>query len=405
MILYDEDPGAKLSPDRLGKAVARFGPNSDSTKEGSERFEAEYTLQKRKGVLHPYILTYLTALLPGEKLRKHSRVFASVRVLRKDADQKDDRRLARGYGRRGEQALPTTFIANKFQLTGPVPVELRRHYVGYRPFINWMFGDSYRTVHACDKSVGVVDDTGVNTSNTTTPQTEEPTKRSTLHEPMSASSEALAREDAKLFTYGITLDGEWRFTETGPEFAIDLSSKHSMHADLALEIAYSILSENTNAEKRKSVPEDEIKPPDSGKAGPSSSQTADQPPPSRDPKDYELIIDNDSGTYPPKKELLPVLEKWLSDPRRLGGLGSVKAMDEKLKKMKEERTAEKAELTGVGKGRDADKPANSKLVPVRKGLSANSISSGQVRASSVSGNEVEDALKKTDNPDSKAEKA
>jgi hypothetical protein len=90
MVLYDEDPGPKISPDRLGKAVARFGP--DQMKEGFESLEQEYVLQKRKGDLHPYILTYLAALLPGEKLVKHNRIIATVRVLQKDA-QTDDRRM------------------------------------------------------------------------------------------------------------------------------------------------------------------------------------------------------------------------------------------------------------------------------------------------------------------------
>jgi len=41
----------------------------------------------------------------------------------------------------------------------------------------------------------------------------------------------------RLYTYVITLQGEWRFTETGPEFAIQFLSKHSMHSDVAREIA------------------------------------------------------------------------------------------------------------------------------------------------------------------------
>jgi len=41
----------------------------------------------------------------------------------------------------------------------------------------------------------------------------------------------------RLYTYVITLQGEWRFTETGPEFAIQFLSKHSMHSDVAPEIA------------------------------------------------------------------------------------------------------------------------------------------------------------------------
>ncbi|KAJ7804668.1 hypothetical protein B0H14DRAFT_3485966 [Mycena olivaceomarginata] len=375
MILYDEDPGPKLSPDRLGKAVARFGP--EQMREGFASRETEYVLQKRKGDLHPYILTYLAALIPGEKLRKHNRVVVSVRVLRKDADQSEGRMYTLGPNRysrhfsplvgsvvnikpsanendanasdaqtdgRGTKLSATTFIANKLQLTGPVPRALRHRYVGYRPFIKWMFDDSglagrllnlglrrqYRIIYACDKSTvwGAVDDSGANSSNAATPQGEENKEvreGPALRDATPESMEALARqfldmtawgEGAKLFTY------KWRFTETGPEFCIDLLSKHSMHADLAKEIAYS-----------------------------GEFFTPDEP--SRNPKDYELVIDNDSGTYRPKKELLPVLEKWLADARRLGGLGKVRAMDgfdKGLEEMKEERKREKEELTEKGKG-------------------------------------------------------
>ena len=41
----------------------------------------------------------------------------------------------------------------------------------------------------------------------------------------------------RMYTYVITLQGEWRFTETGPEFSIQFLSKHSMHSDVSKEIA------------------------------------------------------------------------------------------------------------------------------------------------------------------------
>ena len=39
-------------------------------------------------------------------------------------------------------------------------------------------------------------------------------------------------QGGRIFTYVITLDGMFRFTETGKEFGIDLLSKHTMHSDV-----------------------------------------------------------------------------------------------------------------------------------------------------------------------------
>lgn len=39
-------------------------------------------------------------------------------------------------------------------------------------------------------------------------------------------------QGARIFTFIITLDGLFRFTETGKEFGIDLLSKHTMHSDV-----------------------------------------------------------------------------------------------------------------------------------------------------------------------------
>jgi hypothetical protein len=110
-------------------------------------------------------------------------------------------------------------------------------------------------------------------------------------------------EGAKIFTYVITLDAQWRFTETGDEFAIDMLSKHSLHSDVSRVIAYSgeffirpkphpdslHISEVMHGEK------------------PSAHRVHDH-----DLHHLELVIDNDSGTYRPKKELLGDLKDFLS---------------------------------------------------------------------------------------------
>jgi len=162
----------------------------------------------------------------------------------------------------------------------------------------------------------------------------------------------------RVFTYVITLDGEMRFTETGEEFAIGLLSKHSMHADGAKEIAYS-------GEFFVRLMEDR-----EGESSGERDSLADEPQ-DKDPKNYELVIDNDSGTYRPRKELLPVLEEFLAGEGNFGGLGRVLTMDgfdKTLEKWKEERRESKRKAKGKGK---EDGP--SKMVQMRSNSSVSSL--------------------------------
>ena len=162
----------------------------------------------------------------------------------------------------------------------------------------------------------------------------------------------------RVFTYVITLDGEMRFTETGEEFVIELLSKHSMHADVAKEIAYSgeffvRLMEGHEDESRER-----------------GEGNLEEEPQDRNPKGYELVIDNDSGTYRPRKELLPTLEEFLASDDNFGGLGGVLTMDcfdETLKKWKEERKETKRRVRGKGK-----KGRPPKMVQVRSNSSMSS---------------------------------
>ena len=162
--------------------------------------------------------------------------------------------------------------------------------------------------------------------------------------------------EGRMFTYVITLDGEMRFTETGEEFVIDLLSKHSMHADVAKEIAYS-------GEFFVRLMEGEV-------AGGGKDATADK---SQDenPKHYELVIDNDSGTYRPQKELLPVLEQFLASDDNFGGLGRVLTMDgfdKTLEEWKKERKETKRKARG--KGGENEPP---KMLQVRSKSSVSSL--------------------------------
>ena len=149
-------------------------------------------------------------------------------------------------------------------------------------------------------------------------------------------------EGSRTFTYVITLDGLMRFTETGKEFGIDLLSKHTMHSDAAVYIACSgefLIRRLRQPTSHSSDPEpgQPTHPPnDAVEGGPPRS-----PPPAR-PEYYQLIIDNDSGTYRPDKSVLPDLHAYLA--RNFPGLGGIATMacdDPECQRIKAEQRAAK----------------------------------------------------------------
>lgn len=215
-------------------------------------------------------------------------------------------------------------------------------------------------------------------------------------------------DGARIFTYVISRNGMMRFTETGPEFAIDLLSKHMMHADVDAYVAYSgeffvrprhprrgspahsreASGASNEAEEDVSsmlepVPtcHDEAVHPSLDRKRTSTVSTLERsggprtvlgrkivsglerlgPNPSSslpvitrtlagpegggstDPRDYELVIDNESGTYRPVVELLPVLRRWLA--ANFAGLRvtALSGMDPQLKAWKEERRLQRKE--------------------------------------------------------------
>lgn len=149
-------------------------------------------------------------------------------------------------------------------------------------------------------------------------------------------------------TYVLTLDGEWHFCETGDEFSIDFLSKHMMHADGEQFVAYAgeffvrrIKEGNNEGEQQR----------DQNDTSNDNTHESDQDfaDDDDDPSHYELIIDNDSGTYRPPEETLPILQSWLGAKERLGGLGRVTAMhafDENLQDLKKQRKELKKRIAG-----------------------------------------------------------
>jgi hypothetical protein len=139
-------------------------------------------------------------------------------------------------------------------------------------------------------------------------------------------------EGCRLFTYVLTLDSLFRFTETGKEFGIDLLSKHNMHSDVQTYIAFAgefFIRRLEHPDASEEInPEEKTHPDESVPGGPPKET------PPHNPSYYQLVIDNDSGTYRPDKSLLPVLKAFLE--KNFSGLGVV-AMhweDEELKELK-----------------------------------------------------------------------
>jgi hypothetical protein len=139
---------------------------------------------------------------------------------------------------------------------------------------------------------------------------------------------------------------------------------------------------------------------------------ASRHPPRHPPSAYELVIDNNSGTYRPHKELLPLLAEFLGGDANIGaylfsllsisklirlilggpgGIGKITAMDgfdEGLKDTKKRRAKAK---NNVG-GRDGGEKRQ--MVQVRRGCSVSSIgsmSSDEVEAAVREGQEGQEA--------------
>ena len=264
--------------------------------------------------------------------------------------------------RRKRKVTTTSFIGNRLQLTGPVPTSLRHRYVGYRPFIERMFSKSGlkgRLLHrALHKQYATIYGYGKDTEwGVVSPSNDKEDVGHSFAEKFLQMTSFGTQ--GRIFTYVITLDGEMRFTETGEEFAIELLSKHSMHADVAKEIAFSgeffvRLGEEHEGNSRES------------NHGDLEGESRDE-----QPKHYELVIDNSSGTYRPRKELLPTLAEFLSSEDNFGGLGRVLAMDcfdEALKEWKKEREETKRRARGKGK-----KGRPLRMVQVRSNSSMSSV--------------------------------
>lgn len=264
----------------------------------------------------------------------------------------------------------SSFQSIQMQLRGPVPADLYHRYVEFKPFVAGMF-----TSHTLR---GRLLNRALHHQHARIYNYDRNTKYGIYQEPCLEMTKAFLDfvhydEGGRIFTYVLTLDAQFRFTETGKEFGIDLLSKHTMHSDVSIYIAFSgeffirRLKHHRahHSEKEGADPTKETEPPStnsseshaesdtiagssnhadhpsqSGEAGNNKSSKSS---PSKDPSHYELIIDNDSGTYRPNAKKLDQFRDFMAS--NFPGLKVVtldcQGDQEKMNKLKTEQRERK----------------------------------------------------------------
>ena len=270
------------------------------------------------------------------------------------------------------------------QFRGPVPAEMYHRYVEFSSFVGGMFtGRGVR---------GRLLNMALHHQHARIYNFDGSTKYGSFAEPSPDMTQQFLElchydEGGRIFTYVLTLDGQLRFTETGKEFGIDLLSKHTMHSDVSIYIAFSgeffirrIKHPRAHKDDQSVDPQKETHPPstppgneqDQKNTGEDKRASSDRPKSSqqaangsasqqpniegaagqkdKDPTHYELIIDNDSGTYRPNAKTLPSLQKFLLS--NLPGL-KVKVLDcqadEELQQSLKKEQREKKKAFNDGK--------------------------------------------------------
>ena len=380
--IYDEDPADK--DDRLGNVHVnlprltqdwkgfREQPFEIKVRSGSKRAYAIRSVAacfNRTKHIRGHLYLSIENLGPTENPEEHSLPYTvgPCRWIRhydpilgrmvgmKDSDDEDDAQgTAQQSGVNGRQDSQQkkvkhyNFQANQIQLQGPVPPELYHRFVEFKPFVKRMFTSSgiqgwilSKALHHQHNRVYSFDG-----------KTEWGHIKDGPNIELTKKFLELVRYDqgGRIFTYVLTLDALWRFTETGKEFGIDLLSKHTMHSDVSIYIAFSgeFFVRRLKHARRPPPPEpiqesSQTHPPDHKRnethppADINGGPPEDDPP--KDPAYYELIIDNDSGTYRPNAKLLPLLKEYLT--RTLPGIHILtldcQADEEKMNKMKDEQ--------------------------------------------------------------------
>lgn len=248
--------------------------------------------------------------------------------------------------------MPRSFQAIQMQLQGPVPEPLYHRYVEFKPFVAGMF-----TSHSLR---GRILNRALHHQHARIYNYDKSTIYGIYQKPCVEMTKQFLEflhwdQGGRIFTYVITLDAQWRFTETGKEFGIDMLSKHTMHSDVSIYIAFSgeFFIRRLKHPKANQAPHPEptteaLPPaPDSDEEKEVDDHTKDGRPrtreASKDPHDYELIIDNDSGTYRPNAKYLHTLRDFMQAnlPNLRVTTLDCQADEEKMKKLKGEQREKK----------------------------------------------------------------
>ena len=382
--LFDEDPADH--DDRLGNVHVHI-------KCISERWggltEQSYTIKKRMASKRAYLIRGCAALI-SSNVKMNGNLIVSVECLgRSEGDggraytlgplpwsRHHSPLIGRLTGTKDRSETEDgkkkperyNFQAIQMQLAGPVPADLYHRYVEFRPFIAGMFNSRSITGRILNHALHHQHSRIYNFD------------RSTLYGFFRKPCIDMTKQfldfvhydhGGRIFTYVLTLDAQWRFTETGKEFGIDMLSKHTMHSDVSIYIAFSgeffirrIKKSRRPMVKRASPggsssrsedgrdnqdPELNALPPEAeSDADDDSKPDPDGTDSSTNPASYELVIDNDSGTYRPSAKCLPALRDYMR--RSLPGLRVVtldcQADAEKLERLKQEQVDRKRKIKG-----------------------------------------------------------
>ena len=246
-----------------------------------------------------------------------------------------------------------SFQANEVRLHGPVPDQLYHRYVEFKPFVKGMFTRAGLR--------GRIFNHALHHQHSRVYNYDRSTDYSTFEGPCIEMTKHFLHmvhydQGSRMFTYVLTLDGLFRFTETGKEFGIDMLSKHSMHSDVSVYVAYSGEFHVRRMRRRQRHPprshsynrsNTDLAEKDDDVLSPTTEEPYDhdEEDPPRDPACYELIIDNDSGTYRPTPQHLPLLQEFLASNFPGLKVRTMACNDENLIRMKKDQR-ERKKTTG-----------------------------------------------------------